>query len=475
MNIVLFHPRGFDAARAGKRVFNLATVLPPLGLASIAAALRKAGHTVTLLDANLHATVPNDQWAQRIAGLAPAVVGFTATTSGFLDAYDVCRLVKGLSSNITTVFGGVHASWGGARLLEQFEAIDFIIAGEGEQAFVELVEGTSHSRIEGLHYRNGTACASGPPRTTLCAMDDLPFPAYDLLKGFPGKYVLPLFSYPRHPATSIISSRGCIYRCSYCDRSVFRKGFRWNSPEYTMELVRWLSADYGIRHVAFYDDLFTLNRARVARLCGLLRNARLGMTFNCIVRIGHIDLDLIRELKSAGCWMVNVGIESGDQAMLDSHKEGLRLEDIRRDIELLHAENLWVKGLFMMGFPGETEESVKKTMTFACSLPLKDANVTAFTPFPGAPVCKGIASKGDFEDDWSKMDCVNFVFVPREIGSRAALEKYYGEFLRTFYHRPFCRKAYRRMLFESPHSYWRLLKHAGAFLGYARRIGSDQG
>jgi anaerobic magnesium-protoporphyrin IX monomethyl ester cyclase len=468
MKIVLFHPRGFDNTGTVP-VSTLAASLPPVGLASIAAVLRKHGHEVSLLDAAPTPRVPNSVWAQRIVGLNPDMVGFSAITSAFLDAYDVCEKVKQTRENIRTVFGGVHASWGKASLLQRFPAIDCIVAGEGEFALRDLAAGATPSQIEGLSFRNGPAIACGPERTTLCAMDDLPFPAYDLVEGFPRSYAPPLFSYPRFPGASIISSRGCVYQCSYCDRSVFHRSFRWNSPRYTFELVKWLRTDFGVRHVTFYDDLFTLNRERVAELCALLRAARLGVTFNCIVRIGHIGSALITELKSAGCWMVHVGIESGDQAILDSHKQGLRLEDIRRDVSALHRGGLWVKGLFMMGFPGENEASIVKTIEFAKSLPLKDANVTAFTPFPGAPISKGIESLGDFDNDWSKMDCVNFIFVPKEIGSKQILQHRYHQFIREFYNRPFMRKIYRAMLWQSPHSYWRLLKNLFVFLRYRRK------
>jgi anaerobic magnesium-protoporphyrin IX monomethyl ester cyclase len=470
MRVLLFYPRGYDNTNAQAPIASLAVNLPSIGLAGLAAVLRAGGHEIRLIDAGLHRRVTNEAWARRIVAWQPDLVGFSAITSHFCDAYDVCRRVKEIRAAIPTVFGGAHVSWGQASILENFPAIDYLIAGEGEQALAALADRTRCDQIEGLYFRDGATIRHGPPRTTLCTMDELPFPAYDLIEGFPRRYNMALFSYPRYPGATVISSRGCIYQCDYCDRSVFNRSFRWNSPEYTAELVGRLAADFGIRHVMFYDDLFTLNRGRVARLCSLLAGARRRVSFNCIVRIGHIDDELIALLKSAGCWMVHVGIESGDQAILDRHKQGLSLADIRRDVQKLHQARLWIKGLFMMGFPGETESSIAATIDFACSLPLKDANVTAFTPYPGAPISAEIAALGTLDDDWSKMDCVNFVFVPHSIGSRAILDKYYAAFIRRFYNRPFMRAAYRRMVVQSPHSYWRLLKSAPAFLGYARAM-----
>lgn len=470
MRIVLFHPRGYDNSVTKTSIARHAVNLPPVGLASIAAVLRKDGHNVTLFDAGLHYKVPNSIWAEKIISCRPDFVGFSTVTSEFHDAYDVCCRVKNACRNIKTIFGGVHVSWGKDKIITGFPSIDYVISGEGEYSFLNLVNGKTPEDIEGLYYREGNTGKNGPARKTLCSMDDLPFPAYDMIEGFPKRYQMPLFSYPKRPGANIISSRGCIYRCRYCDRSVFKQSFRWNSPEYTMELIKWLYNDFGIRHIMFYDDLFTLDKNRVARLCELIRNSRLSLSFNCIVRIGHIDNDLISVLKSAGCWMVNVGIESGDQEILNGYKDGLSLEKIKGDIEKIHKAGIWVKGLFMMGFPGETEDSIKKTIEFAKSLPLKDANITAFTPFPGSPVAKDIDSLGILENDWSKMDCMNFVFIPKGITSRKVLEKYYRLFIKEFYNRPFMRNIYRKMIVQSPHSYWRLIKGAVPFLSYAKSI-----
>ncbi len=466
MKIVLFNPRGLTLDAKSRRLHSLACVMPPIGLASIAAVLRNAGHSVIVFDAALDIEYSNEQWAQRIVSARPDMVGFTAVTSAFLDACDVACRVKRRAETTAIVFGGVHVSWGRERILVRVPEIDFVIAGEGEYAMCKLANGAPHATIEGLYFRNGPVVEHGPA-PALCAMDDLPYPAYDLLAGFPKRYLMPLFSYPRHPGANVISSRGCVYQCSYCDRSVFGQGFRFNSPEYTAGLVSHLAKDFGVRHVNFYDDLFTLNRERVVKLCSLLSQLKPAVSFNCIVRLGHIDDELVRLLKRAGCFMVNVGIESGDQAILDRHKSGLTLEVVRRDIEKLTRGGLYVKGLFMMGFPGEGEASIATTRDFALSLPLKDANVTAFTPFPGAPITAGIRSLGEFDDDWTKMDCEHFVFVPREIGSRETLERMNREFIRAFYQRKYMRRIYLRMLRESPHSFLRLAMNAANFLSYA--------
>ena len=476
MKIVLFHPRGYDNSNGFVKTGSIAVNLPPVGLLTIAAVLRKAGHDLCFMDAAHLYRVDNTEWARRIAAQSPDMVGFSVITPAFHDAYDVCLKLKEILPSAKTVFGGVHASWGRDRLLRDYSAIDFIVAGEGEYAMRDLAAGLPAKDIAGLYSRGEDASiVFGPEQTRerLCEMDDLPFPAYELAEGFPKKYHMAMFASPHSVGANIISSRGCVYKCSYCDRSVFHNSFRWNSPEYSFEQVKWLRRDFGVRHVTFYDDLFTLNRARVSRLCELLRESKLGVSFNCIVRVGHIPDDLIAELKSAGCWMVHVGVESGDQKILASHTEGLSLDLITRDVGRLHNAGLWVKGLFMMGFPGETRESIIRTIDFASSLPLKDANVTAFTPYPGAPIYSEIDSMGTFDGsdaNWKNLDCETFVFEPFGAPSRAEMEKLRGDFLRKFYNRPFSQKVYRRMLWESPHSYLQLLKGLPVYLKYLKTM-----
>ncbi len=469
MKVILFHPRGRAWAPKGRDIHAVACVMAPIGIASIGAVVRNAGHEVVMMDGALDFYCSNQEWAQRIYKEKPDFVGFSATTLGFLDAYDVCSKVKQLESSIKTVFGGVHVSWGKNKIIEDYPLIDYVIDGEGEYAFRDLLATQGKTPVPSV-YSQSFPTFSTQTSYLQCEMDDLPFPAYDLVAGFPKRYQMPLFGYPKHPGAVIISSRGCVYRCTYCDRSVFHKSFRFNSPEYTFEQMKWLSKDFGVRHINFYDDLFTLNRERVAKLCALITEQKINMSFNCIVRVGHIDNELLKMLKKAGCWMVHVGIESGDQKLLDIHKAGVTIEQIKNDVTRVAAAGLWVKGLFMIGIPGENEESMIRTRKFAMTLPLKDANITAFTPFPGAPISQTIHELGTLDNDWSKMDCENVVFVSHEAQSKEVIERNRNAFIKEFYERKYMRRIYRTMMVQSPHSYWRLIKHAGSFLRYARSM-----
>jgi radical SAM superfamily enzyme YgiQ (UPF0313 family) len=153
-----------------------------------------------------------------------------------------------------------------------------------------------------------------------------------------------------------------------------------------------------------------MNRKRIARLCELLASRPLGVHFNCAVRVGHADDELLATLKAAGCLMVSLGIESGDPDLLEVHKPGVYLDQVRDTVKRIQSAGLRAKGLFMMGLPGETEDSIKKTSDFVISLGLDDMNMSKFTPFHGAPIWKTIFQQGTVDEDWRKTELPQFRF-----------------------------------------------------------------
>ncbi len=443
----------------------------PTGLISIAAYLQREGHEVRVYDC-LGPGVPRavDARVGELLALEPEIIGFSTTTSGFLDAYDMAAALKATRPELANVFGGVHVSSIGAELMDRFSAIDYMVLGEGEETMTELVRGDPPGDIRGLVWRDQEAVVTNPPRTKIADLDTLPFPAYELVRGFPRQYHLPPFSYIRTPGTSISTSRGCVYRCDYCDRSVFRKGFRCNSAEYTYAHFKWLKERFGIRHVNIYDDLFTLKRQRVIALCEKLADAPLGIQFNCAVRIGHTDEALLEALKAAGCLMVSIGMESGDPELLKQLKSGVTLDQVRETVTAIQKKGLRVKGLFMMGVIGETPETVRRTSDFVISLGLDDMNMSKFTPFPGAPCFPTIRDHGVLNDDWRKMNALNFVFVPNAFSSKAELDLLYNQHVKRFYHDPEFQRKFRRRLWQHRRTLWHMLRHLPSFLAAKRHF-----
>ncbi len=467
--ILLIHPLGYDAADAEGDISRTANIMPPLGLLSIAAYLEKEGISADVLDlfAYPEATKTIDTY---LLAEKPAFVGFTCTTSAFLDAAQLAEKVKATLPQTRIIVGGPHISALQEKVLTDFPIIDFAVIGEGEKTATDLIQacqqGCPANQVPGVVCRdNGQVVFTGYPKKMI-DLDSLPFPAYNKLKGFPDKYLLPIFNYPSIPNTSCLSSRGCPYQCSYCDRSVFRRSFRYNAAQYLYDHIKFLNDTYGIRHINFYDDQFTVNRQRVVDFCELMKADKLPVTFNCAVRAEHVDPELLGLMKKAGCWMISLGIENGDEHLLGRHRQNPDLKMIAATLRDIKKAGIRTKGLFMLGLPGETEETVQKSLDFVLSNPIDDFNLAKFTPFPGSPLYEKIHEYGTFDEDWPKMDCMNFQFVTHGM-TKERLDELFIQFYKRHYLRPKTWWNYTTMIWKSPYSYKRFFMNLPHFIKFA--------
>ncbi len=465
--ILLVHPLGYQASAAEHDISRMANIMPPLGLASIASYLEQEGIRTDIIDC--YAQPDSDRLIRKyLVSYKPAFIGLSCTTSSFLDGVRLSVMARELIPGIKTVFGGPHVSALGERILEEYQDVDVIVVGEGEETLRELIgcDGREMDTVPGLIFRSDGEVFFSGHREQL-ELDSLPFPAYEKLSGYPKIYSLPIFNYPRTPNTSCTSSRGCPYACSYCDRSVFRRTFRYNSAEYLYQHMLHLKQRFKIRHINFYDDQFTFKRERVEELMTMLIDRPLGMTFNCAVRAEHIDGELLALMKKAGCWMISLGIETGDANLLARHRQNADLEMLAEKIRLIKKNNIRTKGLLMMGLPGESEASIRKSMDYVFSLPIDDFNLAKFTPFPGSPLYRDIHNMGEFEEDWPRMDCMNFLFIPKGM-TRERLDELFIDFYRRHFKRSRVLLGYAAMLYRSPDSWYRFLKNGLDFLRFAR-------
>ena len=413
--------------------------MPGLGTLTLAAVVRAAGHRVVIVDGKRTGTPPEDV-AWTVAGHGPDHVGLSATTISVTNAARIAARVKELAPHATITVGGPHVSAVPERTLEAFPAFDYAIVGEGVHSYPELIErldrGDDPDGIAGLVRRasGGVQAAARAPYLDGDALDRLPAPAWDLLPEFPLRFQPNVFNYRHTPVASIITSRGCPFSCAFCDRSTSGRRGRFHGVDYVVALCRRLST-LGVRHVLFYDDLFTVSRPRVVELCERFLGENFRFTWSCNSHPNLLDLETMRLMQRAGCWQIAYGIESGSQRVLDVVKREVKLPRLLETLRLTRAAGIRAKGLFMMAHPTEDEDSLRETVAFLRTAPLDLVQITKFTPFPGTPAYATIRSHGTFAEEWERMNGMDWVFVPHGLTAET-LERWFRRAYRTFYSRP---------------------------------------
>jgi radical SAM superfamily enzyme YgiQ (UPF0313 family) len=441
----LFWDRSMDRLREGEET------IPGMGVLVLAAVARTHGYRVHLVDAKQQGR-STDEVSRAIVALRPDYLGLSATTVSVTGGGRIAERVKQLLPSVVTVLGGPHVSAIPERTMDAFPSIDYGVVGEGEHSLFELLRrleaGTSVDNVPGLVFRRGQRVHANPRAPYVDDLDALPMPAWDLLPDFPNGFRPPLFSYPRTPVASVITSRGCPFSCTFCDRSTSGKRGRMHSVEYVVQLCRYLSA-VGVRHIIFVDDLFTVRKQRVIDLCRAFLHAGLRVSWSCNSHPNLLDLDTLRLMKRAGCWQIAYGVESGSQRVLDVVKHEVRIPRMRETLRMTRAAGIRAKGYLMIGHPTEGLDSLAETAEFLKVAELDFCQITKFTPYPGTPAYPTIRDFGQFDEDWERMNAMNFAFVPNGL-STEILESYFDRLYRTFYSRPDVLWTLGRLLVSQP-------------------------
>ncbi len=458
MKAILINPPLSRTELKNPVVANLFSNAMPLGLLYIASYCRERGIDVAAIDGPAE-RLDMEQTMARIRKADPDVVGITTTTPVFHRAIELARAVKKWSPRMPVVVGGPHISAAPIASM-QYDCFDVGCAGEGEQAFHELVtalgRGESPESVRGLVLRHpGGGVWFTPPRLSQVDVDTLPFPARDLLN--PKLYASLPTDVRYLPKFTQLATRGCPFRCTFCDHAAEGKRYRTPSPRYMVDEMEHLVREFGAREVAFVGTTFTARRSDAEEFCELLMERNLGLLWTCSTRVDMVTEDLLRRLKRAGCCSIRFGVESGNQEILDFIRKGITKDQVRRAIELCNKVDIHTKAFFMIGHPKETLETIRETIDFACSLPLTDVTVQINTPLPNTPQFSHARKYGTLNDvDYSRYSFFDAVFVPHGL-TREDLLDAHKEFYRRFYWRP---QTLRRQLRKLTHlaTIWNYLR-----------------
>jgi radical SAM superfamily enzyme YgiQ (UPF0313 family) len=279
-------------------------------------------------------------------------------------------------------------------------------------------------------------------------LDVLPPPAWDLLPDFPHRFRPTLFSYPRTPVATLITSRGCPFSCTFCDRSTSGRKGRMHSVGSVLQLCRMLT-ERGVRHINFLDDLFTVRKQRVIDLCHGFLDHGFTFTWSCSSHPNLLDFSTMQLMRRAGCWQIAYGIESGSQRVLDVVKREVRIPRMRETLRMTRAAGIRAKGFLMLGHPTEGLDSLAETAAFLRGVELDLCQITKFTPYPGTPAYPTVREYGSFVEDWERMNAMNFVFVPNGL-TVETLEEHFERCYRAFYSRPDVLRGLAGLLVREP-------------------------
>ncbi|MBU0580596.1 MAG: B12-binding domain-containing radical SAM protein [Candidatus Margulisbacteria bacterium] len=439
MNVLLIDPPW--VIKSKKNLWRkVGSCLPSLGLVYIAAVLEREGHKVDYIDSTAENLGVKEtvQWIIKMKeeGYVPELIGITSTTTLIDNATLLAKDLRKICPSTKIVFGGTHPT---VLPEECLIYADYVVIGEGEYVFSELAGGKDLSEIKGLVYKDETGkVIFNEQRMQIDNLDVLPLPAYHLLSM--EKYRPAVGTYKQLPAMSMISSRNCNGRCTYCFHLGKRVTFR--SAENIIKEVELLYHKYGIREIQFYDDNFLLYKQNVFDFCSLLKEKGLKITWSCFSRVdaitrnGKVDLDYLKELKKAGLHLVLFGVETADLEIMKNIKKNLNLNDVKPTIDACREAGIETRCSYMFGNEGETEESCEKTINFAIYVDSDTVQFNIATAYPGTEFYEWAKSKGLLlHAGWENFNMSDKVIELPTI-SNERLNYYYTLAHRKFYLRP---------------------------------------
>ncbi len=379
---------------------------PPLGLLYIASSLKTRGlEDVQVLDAFCR-NLNGEELTRRVAQERPDVFGVNCSTHTFLDAIDALRRIHDAAPDTTLVMGGYHSTFAAEKILHDYPFVDYVIKGEAERAFPDLLDrlqdGKPPSDVAGITYRDGGTLRS-QPLAVIQDLDALPFPDRSLLGNLEYGYFHQNIRLTYGRFTTIVSSRGCPFACTYCSCAAFSRR-RWRARTAT-NVVDELEGlyDAGYENVVFVDDNFTLKKSRVAAICEEIRRRRIRMRFYCEGRVDNAPYELLRTMKRAGFDVIYFGVESPTPKVLNYYKKGITAAKAVKAVADAKRAGMIVVTSFIIGAPVEDREDIRNTIDFIRSLRPHAVQVNILDCLIGTPIWDDLVRDGIVAaDDWKR-------------------------------------------------------------------------
>ncbi len=385
-------PWGPDDIRA-RDTRGISGCWPTPGLQYVAAVLRDAGHEILFLEGFFYS---NEEMLTKIESFDAQALGVYVISLLWDKARPLLEKAKVNNPDIFTFIGGHGATAMPEALMAETSALDAIVIGEGEITSRELMRavenGDDLETVDGLLIMKEGKTHRTPPREIIEDLDQLPFPAVDLCEM--DRYYPSFEQVSTVPAMQMLASRGCTGSCLYCYK-MYGNRMRLRDPVRVVDEMDYYVRSYGVKEIKFWDEHFTHDHDHVYAICREILQRGLNVRWWVSCRADSVDRPLLKEMKRAGCWCINYGVESGVQKHLDTLMKHETLDQIREAVRLTHSVGIKTHTTYIFGIPGESFEDGLKTIEFAKELNSFTVEFFPITPFPGTPLYKGV-SNGKF-------------------------------------------------------------------------------
>lgn len=388
-----------------------------IGLGYIASVLRQQGHEVKILDCLVascekypidgtfvRAGLSDDRILDAIERFRPDVIGVSSMfTSYFKNAHHIARIAKDYKKDVLVVFGGAHAS-SFPEIVMKDPNVDVVVIGEGENTIRELLQRYGQKKgftgVNGIMHRSGQVLKREAPREFIRNLDEIPFPAWDLLERDLSKIEQENRSnrfLMRKPIGYLLTSRGCPNACYFCSvKLIWSRSWRARSAKNIVDEIEFLKGKYGFREFHFVDDNSSVSKKRMHEICDelLRRNLNVKIATPTGIAIGTLDREILTKMKKAGFYRLCFGIESGDPETQKIIKKRINLDQAKQVIREANRLGFWTSGTFIMGFPHEDLDAIRKTVEFAKISDMDYAVIYLLTPQPGTEVYRIFKEQG---------------------------------------------------------------------------------
>lgn len=441
MKVYLLNPpvkSGSGIVREGRcmqRKGAWTTVWPPISLCYCASLLVEDGFQVKINDCSAEESSMSDI-KKVLSDFKPDVVILNTATVSIANDLSFSTIAKSILPDVKIAALGVHVSVLPEESFIMQPDLDFVIRGEPEITTLELCKAIRDNKkistVKGISLAEDGKILHNKSRPFLDDLDSLPYPAWNLINT--KNYLVPLTG---KPFLLLMTSKGCPYNCVFCPAEpYYGKKIRMRKPEKIVDEIEWLQKKFNVKNMLFWAELFTIQKNFVLKLCQEISKRNLEVKWVCNSRVDTVDLEMLKAMKKAGCWMIGYGIESGNQEILNKSKKGVTLRQIESAVENANKARIEVTAHAIFGLPGETRKTAEETITLLKKLDLDYIQAYCAVPWPGTKLYD-IAKEKNWitRTDWSYFEQNNSVMRTQEL-SPPEIEALRRKALKSFYLRP---------------------------------------